>query len=62
VDQLLDTRTQGERRPGDEHAQGRDQRPEVGFPPVAQGMPLVRAADATTLSDEQEQVVGGIGE
>jgi hypothetical protein len=62
VDQLGDALAQGERGAGDEHAEGRDQRPEVGFPPVPQGMPVVRAAGAATLGDEQEQVVGGIGE
>jgi hypothetical protein len=62
VDQLVDALAQGERRAGDEHAEGRDQRPEVGFPPVSQGMPVVRRAGTATLSDEEEEVVGGIGE
>jgi hypothetical protein len=35
---------------------------EVGFPPVPQRMPVVRAAGAATLGDEEEQVVGGISE
>jgi len=62
VDQLIDALTQGECRTGDEHAEGGDQRPEVGFPPVPQGMPVVSAAGTATLSDKEEQVVGGIGE
>jgi hypothetical protein len=62
VDQLSDALTQGERRAGHEHAEGRDQRPEVGFPPVPQGMAAVRVPGAATLGDEQEKVVGGIRE
>jgi hypothetical protein len=62
VDQLVDALAQGERRGGDEHAQGRDQRPEVGFPPVPQGMLVVGRAAAATLGNKQEHVVGGIGE
>ena len=53
---------QGERRPGDEHSEGRDQRPEVGFPPVPQGMVIVGRAAAAMLSNEERQVVAGIGE
>ena len=37
MDQLIDALAQGERRSDDEHAEGRDQRPEVGFPPVPRG-------------------------
>jgi len=62
VDQLLDAVTQGERRTGDERAEGRDQRPEMGFPPVPQGIPIVGRSVAATLSYEQGQVVGAIGE
>jgi hypothetical protein len=62
VDQFGDALAQGERRAGDEHAEGRDQGPEVGFPPVPEGMAAVRVAAAATLGDEQEQVVGGIRE
>jgi hypothetical protein len=62
MDQLVDAFSQGERRSGDEHAEGRDQRPEVGFPPVSEGMLVVGRAAAATLSNEEEHVVGGIGE
>jgi hypothetical protein len=62
VDQFSDALAQGERRAGDEHAEGRDQGPEVGFPPVPEGMAAVRVAAAAALGDEQEQVVGGIRE
>jgi hypothetical protein len=41
---------------------GRDQRPEVGFLPVPQGMLIVATSGTATLSDEEEQVVGSIGE
>jgi hypothetical protein len=41
VDQLLNAVTQGERRTGDKHAEGRDQRPEMDFPPVPQRMLIV---------------------
>jgi hypothetical protein len=37
LDQLLDALAQGERGTGDEHSDGRDQRPEIGFPPVPRG-------------------------
>jgi hypothetical protein len=62
VDQLVDALAQGERGRDDEHAEGRDQRPEIGVPPVPQGMLLVGMAAATTLRDEQGQVVPAIGE
>jgi hypothetical protein len=62
VEKFGDAIAQRERRAGDEHAEGRDQGPEVGFPPVPQGMAVVRTAGAATLGDEEEQVVGGIGE
>jgi hypothetical protein len=62
VDQLIDAVAQGERRTGNERAQGRDQRPEVGFPPVPEGMLLVGRAAAATLGYEQRQVAGAIGE
>ena len=62
MDQFDNAVAQRERRVGDEHAEGRDQGPEVGFPPVPQGMANVRVAAAATLGDEQEQVVGGIRE
>ena len=62
VDQRIDAVTPGERRAGDDHAEGGDQRPEAGFPPVPQGMLVVGRAAAATLSHEQGQVVGVISE
>jgi hypothetical protein len=62
VDQFDNAIAQRKRRAGDEHTEGRDQRPEVGFPPVPQGMAAVRVTGAATLRDEEEQVVGGIRE
>jgi len=62
MDQLLDAVPQRERRPGDEHAERRDQCPEVGLPPVPQGMLIVSRAAAAPLGNEQGQVVAGIGE
>ena len=61
MDQLINAVAQGERRAGGQHAEGSDQRPEVGFPPVPQGMLVVGRAAAATLSHEEEQVVGVIG-
>ena len=62
MDQLIDAVTQGERRTDDECAEGRDQRPVVGFPSVPQRMLIVGRAAAATLSNEEGQVVGVIGE
>jgi len=62
MDQLVDALTQREHGGGDEHSDGRDQRPEVSFPPVSQRMLSVGGAAAATLSHEQEQVVAAIGE
>src|SRR6202167_742366 len=62
MDQLADALAQRERRSGDEHAEGRDQPPEVGFSPVPEGMLVVGRAAAATLSNQEEHVVGGIGE
>jgi hypothetical protein len=52
VFRLIDALTQGERRAGDKYAYGRDQRPEVGFPPIPQGMLIVGWTAAATLSNE----------
>ena len=61
MDQLIDALTQGERRTGDKRAEGRDQRPEEGLPPIPQGMLIVGRAAAAALSHKKGQVVGGIG-
>jgi hypothetical protein len=50
MDQLVDAFSQGERRNGDEHAEGRDQRPEVGFPPVSEGVLVVGRAAAASAA------------
>jgi hypothetical protein len=62
VDQLVDALAQGERGRDDEHAEGRDQRPEVGFPSVPQRMLSVSRAAAATLSHVQGQVVPAVGQ
>ena len=62
MEQLIDALAQGERRSGDEHAEGRDQRPEVGLPPVSQRMLSVGRAAAAALRYEQGQVVAAVGE
>ena len=58
VDQFVDAVPQGERRAGDERAESRDQRPEVGFPPVPQRMLIIGRTAAAPLGNEQGQVVG----
>jgi len=62
MEQLVDAVAQGERRPGEERTARRDQCPEVRLSPMSQGVPLGGRPGAASLSDEHEEVVGGIGE
>jgi len=62
TDGWIDSLKQGECSPADEHSEGCDQCPKVGFTPVAQGMLIIRRVATATLSNVEGQVVGGIGE
>lgn len=62
MDQLLDALPQREGRTTYEYAESGNECPEVGFSPVPEGMLVIGTVAAAELSDEEEHVVGGIGE
>ena len=55
MDQLIDALAQREEGAGDEHADDRDQRPEVGFPSIPERMLIVGRTAAPALSHNRNR-------